>query len=363
MTPSETREVIDLCYQCQLCYNHCPYHPPHEWKIDFPKLMGRAKIIQAQEEGISLAERVGMRQDLLGRIGCLTSAMTNSFFRNRAFRTLMEKGTGIDRRWNMPKYAKTPYTKSIRSGAARSEKTDRVALFTTCFVEYADFETAEASVQVLEHNGVAVDQGYEMCCGAPFLHGGDLDNARKNAARVVEKLAPRIKDGLEIVIPGPTCSLQIKREYPELLDTDDSRLVSEHSYDIGEYLFKLAREDKLMREFPVALGTIAYHLPCHLKSQNIGFRSHQLLRAAGASKIEMLDQCSGVDGTWGMKARWYDKSLKIADKLAQGITKMKPDHVASDCPLSALRIHEITGHKVVHPIVLIRDAYGLQDQA
>ena len=112
LTGHETREVVDLCYQCKLCYNHCPYHPPHEWEIDFPKLMNRAKLVYAEKEGIPLADKVGMRQDMLGRVSCLTSAMTNKGFRNRAVRTLMEKATGIDRRWLMPTYEKKPFSSS-----------------------------------------------------------------------------------------------------------------------------------------------------------------------------------------------------------------------------------------------------------
>jgi len=360
LTPVETREVIDLCYQCKLCYNHCPYHPPHEWEIDFPKLMNRAKVIQANEEGIPLPERMGMRQDTMGRVSCLTSSMTNRAFKNRAVRTLMEKGTGIDRRWIMPTYGKRPVSKDLRQRGTIPGENGRVLLFTTCFVEYAEAQTAHAAVADLEHNGVAVEPAYDRCCGAPFLHGGDIKSAKKNAAQVVAALAPRVREGLPVVVPGPTCSLQMKQEYPELLGTDDARLLAENTYDIGEYLYMLGREKKLKREFPVSLGKVAYHLPCHLKSQNIGFRSQQLLKFAGASEIEMLDNCSGVDGTWGMKAQWYDASMKVADKLLEGVRRADPDHVATDCPLAALRIREGTGRVAVHPIVLLQRAYGLE---
>ncbi|MBW2724426.1 MAG: hypothetical protein JRE71_08565, partial [Deltaproteobacteria bacterium] len=219
---------------------------------------------------------------------------------------------------------------------------------------------ALAAVQVLEHNGIAVEGGYNACCGAPFLHGGDLKSARKNAEKVVANLAPKVREGLEIVVPGPTCSFQLKNEYPELLDTDDARLVAENTLDLGEYVFKVAARKELIREFPQKLGRVAYHLPCHLKAQNIGFRSKQLLGLV-ADEVVMVDACSGVDGTWGMKARYYDQSLKICADLMASIERADPDHVATDCPLSALRIKERTGREAVHPIVLLRDAYGLGD--
>lgn len=358
LTADERREVIDLCYQCKLCYNHCPYHPDHEWAIDFPKLMTRAKLVQAKEEGIPLSERMGAKQDLMGKVSCRSAKLTNAAFKNRAVRLLMEKTTGIDRRWIMPTYDKQPFSKVLagRSGVA-SEKA-RVILFSTCFVEYSEAQTAIAAVQVLEHNGISVEAGYDACCGAPFLHGGDLENARKNAEKVVAGLAPRVREGLQVIVPGPTCSYQLKHEFPEMLDSEDARLVAENTLDLGEYVFKVAAAKELDRNFHRKMGRVAYHLPCHLKAQNIGFRSKQILGLV-ADEVVMVDACSGVDGTWGMKARYYEQSLGVCSSLTKAITEAAPDHVATDCPLSALRIKEQTGREAVHPIVLLRDAYGL----
>lgn len=360
LTHAERRDVIDLCYQCKLCYNHCPYHPPHEWAIDFPKLMTRAKLVQGQEEGIPLPERMGQKQDLIGRASCLSASLTNPAFKNRAVRFMMEKATGIDRRWTMPVYEKRPFSKWLDRRPTAAAGEHRVLLFSTCFVEYSEAATGRAAVQVLEHNGIAVESGYEACCGAPFLHGGDLESAKKNAAKVTAGLIDKVRSGIPILVPGPTCSYQLKFEFPELLGTPEAKLIAENTYDIGEYIWKLKSEDMFIRDFPRALGTVAYHLPCHLKSQNIGFRSRQLLTIAGA-EVEMLDHCSGVDGTWGMQAKNYDQSLKIAGKLLDGVKRIDADHVATDCPLAALRIQEGTGRQAVHPVRLLRDAYGLTD--
>jgi len=360
LTAPEMREVVDLCYQCKLCYNHCPYHPPHEWAVDFPKLMSRAKLVQAREEGIPLAERIGSQQDLMGKTSCLTAPLTNAAFKNRAVRFLMEKGTGIDRRWIMPTYETRPFSKDMQGHRTVSGENGRAILFTTCFVEYSEARTARAALEVLEHNGVAVEGGYQACCGAPFLHGGDLASARRNAAKVVAGLIERVRAGVPVVVPGPTCSYQLKNEYPELLGTDDARAVAAATQDLGEFLFKLAAAKKLKREFPVKLGRIAYHLPCHLKAQNIGFRSLQLLGLV-SDDVRMIDACSGVDGTWGMKARWWEQSQKIAGKLVLEIQSAEAERIATDCPLAALRILERTGQQAVHPVVLLHEAYGMRD--
>jgi len=361
LTTAERREVIDLCFQCKLCYNHCPYHPPHEWEIDFPKLMSRAKLVQAREEGISLNELAGQKQDLIGPVACRTASLANPMMRFGPMRVLMEKATGIDRRWPMPSYESKPLSRQLPAPQAKPSapaQGRRAVLFGTCFVEYSDARAGRAAFEVLVHNEVAVDYAYPGCCGAPSLHGGDLDGARAAAAKVTASLDEYARQGIAIVVPGPTCSYQLKKEFPELLDSDAARRVAEHTLDIGEYLWTLRADGGLKKDFTQPLGKVAYHLPCHLKAQNIGFRSRQLLRGAGA-EVEMLDLCSGVDGTWGMKARWYEQSLAIAQKLTDRISASGADHVATDCPLSALRIEERTGRPAVHPIVLLHHAYGL----
>ena len=358
LSDGERRRVVDLCYQCKLCYNHCPYHPPHEWEIDFPKLMSRAKLVQAREDGLPLHERMGQRQDLLGSVSCRVASLTNAAFRNRAVRLLMEQATGIDRRWPMPAYERQPFSRSAEAARESTSVAPEVVLFGTCFVEYSEAETARACLQVLEHSGCGSVYHYSACCGAPFLHGGDLESARRSAERIAADLGQWVRRGASVVVPGPTCSYQIKHELPALLGSDEARQLAAATFDLGEYLWKLRGEGRLKREFPVPLGRVAYHLPCHLKAQNVGFRSRQLLKLAGAD-VEMVELCSGVDGTWGMKARWYDESLKIAEKMAAGIRALQPDRVATDCPLAALRIRETTGYAAVHPVVLLRDAYGL----
>ena len=125
-----------------------------------------------------------------------------------------------------------------------------------------------------------------------------------------------------------------------------------------EHVYDLARAKQLDRRFERSLGKVAYHAPCHLRAQNIGFRSRDVLKLA-ADEVELIDACSGVDGTWGMQARFHDESMQVAEKMLSRIDQAAPDHVATDCPLSALRIEEGLGRKAVHPIVLLRHAYGI----
>jgi glycerol-3-phosphate dehydrogenase subunit C len=228
-------------------------------------------------------------------------------------------------------------------------------------VNYSDPLVGRAAVQVLERSGVRVDVVYQRCCGMPFTDTGDLDAARRNAAANVADLLPHVDAGALVVAPGPSCSLMLKEEYPRLLESEEARRVAAATRDLMEHVYDLARAKTLDRRFERKLGKVAYHAPCHLRAQNLGFRSRDVLRLV-AEDVVLVEACSGVDGTWGMQARFHEASLGVARRMLAEIEAAEPEHVATDCPLSALRIEEGTRRKAVHPIVLLRAAYGLGDE-
>jgi len=353
-------EVNELCFHCKACFNHCPYTPPHEWDVDFPALMRREQVARAQREGVSLARRLTTHTDRIGRLASLAPALMNFANRNRLSRVLMEKTLGIHRDWVQPPY----YFETVerwfrrRGGARGSGENGSATLFTTCSVNYSDPVTARSALAVLEHAGVRVDVCYPRCCGMPFTDTGDLDAARRHAERNVADLLPRVEAGAVILVPGPSCSLMLKEEYPRLLCTPEASRVAAATRDLMEHVYDLAREKRLPREFSRRLGKVAYHAPCHLRAQKIGLRSRDLLRLV-ADEVVLVDACSGVDGTWGMQARFHEESLKVADRMLCTIRAAAPDQIATDCPLSALRIEEVLGRRAVHPIVLLRHAYGI----
>ena len=351
-------QVNELCFHCKACYNLCPYTPPHEWEVDFPALMRRHQVARAKRDGVPLARKLTTRTDLLGKLASLAPAVMNFANRNRLSRVMMEKTLGIHRDWVQPTFHGETFSRWWKKRSARgSGENGRVVLFTTCSVEYNDPETGRAAVEVLERSGVRVDVCYERCCGMPFTDTGDLDRARRNAERNIADLVPYVDEGALILAPGASCSLLLKTEYPKLVPTDEARRVAEATRDLMEHVYDLAKARKLDRSFEKPLGKVAYQAPCHLRAQNLGFRARDLLLLAGA-EVTVIDSCSGVDGTWGMQKRFHDESMKVAAPMLKRIEEAEPDHVCTDCPLSGLRIQEGSGHEAVHPILLLRDAYG-----
>jgi glycerol-3-phosphate dehydrogenase subunit C len=364
---SDVKEVVDLCYQCKLCFNHCPYTPPHRWEIDFPRLMLRARAATARKNGVSLQDKLLGNADLVGRLGSLGAPLSNWMNELSVHRAFMQAVAGIHKDRNLPRFQRRTFSSWFKrrvpappasGGSAPGRK---VALFPTCSVEYYEPATGKAAVRVLERNRVDVSVPPARCCGMPYLDGGAVDEATALIRDNVKDLAAAVREGREIVVPGPTCSYMLKQEYPWLDGSEDAKLVAAHTQDLFEYLAKLHAAGELDTRFSRPVGAVTYHVPCHLRAQNIGHKSADVLRAIPGASVTVVEKCSAVDGTWGFKKEYYELSLKLAKPLFDAITTSGAPTAATDCPLAALQIEQGTGRKPKHPIEVLAAAYGIEE--
>lgn len=359
LTEAEQRRVVELCYGCQLCYPHCPYTPPHRWEVDFPRLMLRAKLARSQQEGLRLRDRLLANPELLGRVASRVPRLANWANRNRLGRWVLERTLGIDRRRRLPEY--TPrFSRWLRAQRPPADlgSGGRVALFYTTSVEFNGLGVGQAAVRILWRSRVDVSCPAQVCCGMPALDSGDLKGALARARANVRSLAAEVEQGREIVVPGPTCSRMIKQEYPRMVPGEASRRVAEHTFDLCEYLMRLANDGKLDRNFRRPLGTVAYHAPCHLRVQEIGFKTKELLELVPGTRVVTVERCSGMDGTWGLKREYYELSKGVAAPLLRELEAADAALVVSDCQLAGLQIAELTGARVYHPLEALDLAYG-----
>jgi glycerol-3-phosphate dehydrogenase subunit C len=254
-----------------------------------------------------------------------------------------------------------------RRGAAQvpASAPRKVALFGSCLVNYQATDIGKATIQVLEKNGVHVVVPEQRCCGMPSTDIGDTAAIQQAASANVASFLPWVDKGYDIVVPVPSCSLMWKREYPEIVGGDEVRRAAERTFDISEYLMKLKREGALATDFQQNPGRVAYQVPCHLRDQNIGFKSKELMECAGA-QVEVIEKCSGHDGAWSAKTEFFPLSMLIAQKAVRAIERAPADLVASDCPLAGLQLDQAGamahagGRPTQHPIQIVRDAYGLR---
>ncbi len=364
LSSADYKDVVDLCYQCKLCYVRCPYTPPHRYQLDFPRLMLRAKALYVRRHGMKLQDRIMGDTDRLGALGGIAAPMSNWPSRMGPARFVMEKTLGVHRRRLMPRFHRQSFAAWFRKrtppALETGEKKGKVALFYTCYVNYNDPEVGKAAVEVLERNGLEVICPEQQCCGMPFLDGGDIEPAMKKARFNLESLGAAVGDGLDVVVPGPTCSYMLKHEYPVLLG-DDAKAVSTRTFDLSEYLMRLHEQGGLDTSFAGGPGKVVYHLPCHLLAQNIGFQSRDLMALIPGTEVDMVERCSGHDGTWGVKKEYFDLSMRVGRRLFEDVEGAQPAVAATDCPLAAMQIEQGTGVKPVHPVQVLQAAYSPQE--
>ncbi|MGH7929172.1 MAG: heterodisulfide reductase-related iron-sulfur binding cluster, partial [Candidatus Binatia bacterium] len=297
-------QIVDLCFQCKLCYIKCPYTPgDHDWAIDFPRLIARAKAKKVKEQGVSFGDKVMGNPDLAGKLGTAASALANWANESKLHRQFMQSILGIHKDKKLPPFASKTLANEFaaRRVQPRGEPTAKVAFFSTCYVNYNQPEIGYDTLEVMGRNNVDVSFAYERCCGMPLWHNGDMDGAIAAAKENVAHLGRFVDEGRTIVATNPTCSQMIRVEFPRLLGTEEARKVASRTMDPMEFFARLAAEGKLNKEFKTGAGKVNYHMPCHLRAQGIGYKTRDVLSLLPGTKVKVVEECSGHDGTWAMK--------------------------------------------------------------
>jgi glycerol-3-phosphate dehydrogenase subunit C len=354
----------ELCWQCKLCYVKCPYTKDegHEWMLDVPRLLMREKANRARRNGVTLQDTVLGEPQVLGRMTAgPMGRVANIVNANRLVRRTMQAIAGIAADFPLPPFGETTFDRwlakhdPIEGAGTRGA----VALFATCLADYNFPRIGACATRVLEKNGWSVTRPSQTCCGMPNLDGGDVDAARAKARANVSSLVRELDEGRTIVVLQPTCGYMLRKEWPDLLGTDDAGRVATAAVDVMELLDRQRKDKTLARDYKKGLGRVAYHAACHLRAQKIGLPGVRVLSTLPETEIEVIEQCSAVDGTWGMKSQHYEQGQRYAQRLVRGIDAAEPAVVVTDCALSGRRILGETDRAALHPVEALAEAYGL----
>ncbi|HMJ15053.1 MAG TPA: heterodisulfide reductase-related iron-sulfur binding cluster [Polyangiaceae bacterium] len=356
--------VSDHCWQCKLCYIKCPYTPDEGARelLDFPRLMAREKAQRARRDGIPLVDRILGEPQLLGKAASGALApLANFVNKERLLRKVTEKVSGISAEFPLPPLARQPFEAWFAEHSPEPEagQAGTVVLFPTCYGDYNFPEVPRAAVRVLERNGYAVrlPEG-RTCCGMPNLDGGDVSAAQRKLEHNVAALIDFVRAGHKVVVPGPTCSYTLRKELPTYVASPNAEAVAASILDLMEFLDGLRKKGTLNKGFQAGLGKVAYHAACHLRAQKIAFPGARVLSQLPNTQVHVIERCSAVDGTWGMKAAFYEEGARYGKKLARAIEAEEHDIVVGDCSLAGLRILKETGEHALHPIQALARAYG-----
>ncbi len=367
-------EVVDHCYLCDMCYmTKCPYVPPHEWNVDFPHLMLRAKAVKHRQGKTRTRDRILTSTDMVGTLAGIpvVSGIVNAVNHSKAGRRVVEELFGVHPDAVLPDYhAKTLRRRvsaqrnaDAHAAAAAGPTRGKVVLFATCYGNYNEPDLGEDLIAVFEHNGIPVRMtDSERCCGMPKLELGDLEAVSRAKDVNIPQLLKLIDQGWDVVAPVPSCVLMFKQELPLMFPEDpDVARVRDNIYDPFEYLMLRHKHGQLRTDFKNSLGKVAYHVACHLRVQNIGMKTRDLLQLVPDTVVEAIERCSGHDGTYAVKKEFHELSMKICKPVISRVEKAGAAHYCSDCPMAGHQIENglNEGRAPEHPLKLLRQAYGI----
>ncbi|MCE9561586.1 MAG: FAD-binding protein [Planctomycetes bacterium] len=373
-TPEEVQDVAALCVNCKMCREEC------DARVNIPKLMLETKAAQHAEHGLSRADWVLARAEGFAALGSNFAPVINGLLARPGARWFLEKLLGISRHRRLPAFALRNFfrrargekltrkgIKSQESGISKfpfsrdAERSVRVAYFVDVFAAYNDPLIAEATVAVLKHNGIEVYvPPRQIGCGMAALSVGDLETARENAVRNVRVFADLIREGYRVVCSEPTAALMLSQDYPDLLDDADTASVAANAVELTTFLAELHSAGRLRTDFQPLDLTLGHHVPCHVKALRTPPAGPGLLSLIPGLRVRTIDVgCSGMAGTWGLKAATRETSLAAGKPVFAELNRPGLLFGSTECSACRLQLQDGTGKRTLHPIEYLAYAYGL----
>ena len=408
ITSNALRQLIDRCNFCALC--PCP-----NIRSDIIK----AKTEFIARDGLKFRVRTLEDVERVGKLCGVYPQLTNILFQNKLTGQLLKSATGIHHERQIPIFPKENFPqwaqKHNLNTQPKKQPNRKIAYFAGCTANYLFPDVPMAVVQVLKHNGFEVYYPEQKCCGMPTLLEGDRKVTMESVRFNLEHLAEAVESGYDIVCSCPTCGFMLRNilkegayyspEYQASVRADEAYIkipvgkashnpgdrefelvnksmyekilkdegyfstlsplkrikVAENTYDLGEFLAGLHKSGELETTFGPVSGQMVYYPPCHLREQNIGQPYLDLLKIIPGITLEPIKGnlfCCGMAGIMGFKREFHHASIHLGDRLINKIKALNPENIVTDCLSCRLQFTQLTPHKVIHPIEVLKDAYS-----
>jgi FAD/FMN-containing dehydrogenase/Fe-S oxidoreductase len=358
LSSDDVRELADLCINCRMCARECPAH------VNIPKMMLEAKAANTAEHGLDRTDWTLSRTEEFAAFASTFAGLINAALASRSLRWLLEKILGVSRKRHLPAFtARSFLRRATRRGWTRRPRgrRPRVAYFVDVFANYNDPQIAEAAVAVLHHNGmeVYVPPGQRGCGMAPLAYG-DVETAREVAEHNVRILADLAREGYTILCSEPTAALMLRHDYLDLVDDPDARVVADHVSELTTFLWDLHLQGRLRTDLQPLELSIGHHVPCHLKALGQQAAGAALLALIPGLRVHTIDvSCSGMAGTFGLKATNHEVSLEIGRPMLEALRRPRALLGSTECSTCRLQMEEGSGKRTLHPVQYLALAYGL----
>lgn len=351
---------VDYCSGCGVCSMVCPHG------VKVMEMNAKARYKLYQKKAIPLRNRLLGRSEWMGLLASPVAPLANVMANLKPLRIMAELMMGVHRDAPLPVFSFETFRgwfKSVHAKSARPQALDKqVVYYHGCSTNYYEPRIGKAAVAILEHNGFEVIVPDQVCCGLPMLSNAEFEAACHNAHHNIKALAPYARQGLPIVGTSTSCTLSLKSDYRHILDIDtaEARLVAQQTFDICEFLLDLADQGRLKTDFQPIEANLPYHSPCQLRAHNMGLPALDLLELIPGLKIQHIQaDCCGIAGTYGYKKEKYDIAMAVGQPLFDQVKASGSKIAVCDSETCRWQIQHATGAKLIHPIELLAQAYGL----
>ncbi|MFB6130117.1 MAG: (Fe-S)-binding protein, partial [Salinigranum sp.] len=310
-TDEFVEEVLSLCIGCKGCSRDCPS------EVDMAKLKAEVTHEYHRRNGATLRDHLFANIHAVSRLGSALAPLSNWAPKVPGARAIMEGLVGVAAGRSLPEFRRRTFVDWFdeRGGPRVTEAAAerRALLVPDTYTNYSRPEAGKAAVRVLEAAGVRVEIPAVVDSGRPAHSKGFLEKARRTAARNVEELAPRVRDGWDVVAVEPSDAVMYQSDYLDLLSGEDVDLLAANAYGVMEYLDVFGLDEGFDAAAPDE--RLTYHGHCHQKSTKKDHHAVGVLRRIGYEVDPLDSTCCGMAGSFGYEAEHYSMSEAIGQIL------------------------------------------------
>jgi FAD/FMN-containing dehydrogenase/Fe-S oxidoreductase len=324
--------ALDLCVSCKGCRRDCPTG------IDMARMKIEARHQLALRSGVSLRERLVAYLPRYAPSMSRLPALANLRNDWPLLRRLGERWLGLAAGRSLPAWAPAPFLRTAQARAAAASHgtgAPEVVLFVDTFNNYFEPDNAAAALAVLQAAGRSVHiaraadrDARPLCCGRTFLAAGLVEQAREEAQRLIDAVAPYVERGVPVVGLEPSCLLTLRDEFLVLRLDARAQRVADSAFLLAEYLEREARANRLalpLRALPHARALVHGH--CHEKAFDVLRPVLTVLGWIPGLRVEAIESsCCGMAGSFGYEAEHHAVSLQMGElSLLPAVRAAAPD--------------------------------------
>jgi FAD/FMN-containing dehydrogenase/Fe-S oxidoreductase len=283
----EVKDALDLCVSCKGCKRECPTGVDMaRMKVEYLAHYKAKHGWNARDKAIGYLPRYAPWAARFAPVSNLLSSLAKS-------------ALGFSAKRNLPGWRTDFFAEQGKSDGD-------LVLFVDTFNRYFEPENARAAMEVLEASGRRVYAPQGLCCGRTFLSVGRVDEAKREARKMIEALAPYVQRGVPIVGLEPSCLYSLRDEFPVLVGDD----LANGSYLFEEFL--AANPGKL--KFKETKREALLHGHCHQKAFDAMPAVEKVLGMIPGLKVSTAQtSCCGMAGSFGYETEHYEVSMKMAE--------------------------------------------------